>query len=629
MKKLTHNYLLCLAVGAIFLIGVSLSATVFADNTDIVDNIGIEIPTSCTMTGTGMNTHTASIPNGTSNSSIGETNITAFCNDNSGFAIYAVGYTDDEYGKNVLSNHTLGSNYDISTGLQVTGSDSNWAMKLSTITDPTPTYPISIENNFNSFHTVPTTYTMVAKRNESTDSGTNAIGSSFKTTYQAYISNEQPSGLYKGQVKYVLVHPSNNTPQDAPIDCPANSICYGASANDIEGTMGVQTKDDSNNNITTGATVTLLATNFSRKGYGFTGWSESQNAVNDPNAKIYGPQETITTRDLTTKGMSLYAVWVKSVGSLQDQSKVAELCGTGVNALVQAPTDGTANITSVSALTDQRDNQTYAIAKLADGKCWMIENLRLEAEYTIGYYYENLAQGYASSTTYGSFIGLPNSENSNFSNSATANSVYYSGVQSGSASINIGTGGHPAYRMPRYNNLNTNNRASNPISNQYQHNTDGGMYSYGNYYTWPAALANTIFYSSATATDTNGNTSETAGTSLCPSGWALPYGRDTGRGSTAGGFYNLNYALNNDVNVTDSVASEKARSYPNNLLLSGYYYLEANYFRGVRGYYWSSTDYTENNSYEYYMTSSEVYPGTHYGNSYNGASIRCVTTLNA
>lgn len=73
---------------------------------------------------------------------------------------------------------------------------------------------------------------------------------------------------------------------------------------------------------------------------------------------------------------------------------MAELCGTGANALIQASTDGTANLSSVSALTDQRDDQTYAIAKLADGNCWMIENLRLDTEATRGATNEALAQGY-------------------------------------------------------------------------------------------------------------------------------------------------------------------------------------------------------------------------------------------
>ena len=51
-----------------------------------------------------------------------------------------------------------------------------------------------------------------------------------------------------------------------------------------------------------------------------------------------------------------------------------------------------AALSSVTALTDQRDGETYAVARLADGNCWMIENLRLDAEDTLGDTNKVLAQ---------------------------------------------------------------------------------------------------------------------------------------------------------------------------------------------------------------------------------------------
>ena len=186
-----------------------MSTPVSADDDTVVDQINITIPVSCTLSGNGMNTHNADIANGQYNSAIGETTMKAFCNDNEGFAIYAIGYTDDTDGKNVLTSSTLGSNYDIATGTATSGNTSNWAMKLSTITSPTPTYPLIIQNSFDSFHAVPDDYTLVAKRTAATDIGTNAEGSTLKSTYQAYINATQPAGTYSGQVKYVLVHPNN------------------------------------------------------------------------------------------------------------------------------------------------------------------------------------------------------------------------------------------------------------------------------------------------------------------------------------------------------------------------------------------------------------------------------------
>ena len=188
------------------------SSTVSADS--VVDKINITVPISCTLEGTGQNSHNATINNGQYNSAIGETTMKAFCNDNEGFAIYAIGYTDNINGKNVLTNSTLGSIHDIVTGTATSGDNSNWAMKLSTISSPTPTYPITIQNSYDSFHSVPVNYELVASRSSGTDIGQAAEGTTLKTTYQAYISQTQAAGTYAGQVKYTLLHPSVNAPNN-------------------------------------------------------------------------------------------------------------------------------------------------------------------------------------------------------------------------------------------------------------------------------------------------------------------------------------------------------------------------------------------------------------------------------
>ena len=180
---------------------------VFADES-VVDEVNITVPVSCTMSGTGMNTHNATINNGQYNSTIGETTMKAFCNDSEGFAIYTIGYTDDIDGKNVLTSSALGNTFDIPTGILTSGDDSQWAMKLTTIMSPEPTYPIQIQNGFDTFHEVPESYTMVAKRSSGTDVGVGAEGTTLKSSYQAYISRNQSAGTYAGQVKYILVHPN-------------------------------------------------------------------------------------------------------------------------------------------------------------------------------------------------------------------------------------------------------------------------------------------------------------------------------------------------------------------------------------------------------------------------------------
>ncbi len=209
MKGAYISNKLVLLLTITLLSGMALASShVSADDTSVVDQINITVPVSCTMSGTGMQSHNATINNGQYDSTIGETTMKAFCNDSEGFAIYAIGYTDNTDGKNVLTNADLGAAYDIVTGTLTSGADSQWAMKLSTDTTPEPTYPIVIQNNFDSFREVPDVYTLVAKRAANTDLGTNAEGSTLKSTYQTYISTTQSAGTYTGQVKYVLVHPN-------------------------------------------------------------------------------------------------------------------------------------------------------------------------------------------------------------------------------------------------------------------------------------------------------------------------------------------------------------------------------------------------------------------------------------
>ena len=211
------------------MVGVGLtSGIVMADNDSVVDQINITVPVLCTFGGTGMDTHNAIIDNGQYNSAIGETTMEVYCNDNNGFSVYAIGYTDNIDGKNVLTNPTLGSAHDIETGTLVTGAQSQWAMKLSTVTSPVPTYPVIIAGStddtkrvqgdldYSTFQEVPDDYVKVAYRDAGTDIGASAEGATLKTTYQAYISSTQAAGTYTGQVKYTMVHPYN---AEAPFMC--------------------------------------------------------------------------------------------------------------------------------------------------------------------------------------------------------------------------------------------------------------------------------------------------------------------------------------------------------------------------------------------------------------------------
>ncbi|MBR3138789.1 hypothetical protein IKG38_02155 [Candidatus Saccharibacteria bacterium] len=414
----------------------------------------------------------------------------------------------------------------------------------------------------------------------------------------AKASNSQVAGTYTNTINFYAV--ANPEPELGPVDCVAGKVCYNVNAlYGAEGTMGQQTA------TADGTELVLLASNFSRPGYGFAGWSDTY----DYSGNKYGPNETITVPTGTaSNGLSLYAIWVKSAGSIQNWS--------GCSGLASG---------AVTALTDQRDNNTYAVAKLADGKCWMIENLRLESTAN-GNSDGSLAQGYGTSATYGNFSGLATAETANFANSTTANSLYYSGTQSGTASVDIGTTNYPGNRVPRYSNANTSARASNPTTK------NAALYSYGNYYTWSAAIADTTYY--------NTNNQSITTTSLCPAGWRLPRGGDKNNESN-NDFWSLivdginngtdpaNYSSENapyyDEAEEAAPVSTALRTYPNNFVYPGLINGGNISGRGSGGYYWSSTvSNNDSSTYRLYFVRTRVYPGTSNVYKYAGLPMRCM-----
>ena len=574
------------------LLSVSFASFNVHADTDVVTPVDITVPVSCSLSAGG-GSYNVTIANGTSDTVVAN-NITTSCNDTSGYAIYAIGFSNNKYASDASGNNndmisSQNSSYNIQTN--GTGTNSNWKMKLESITNA------SIENSFTSYQNIPATYTKVASYN------TIVTTSTIKPTYQIYVGPDQQAGTYTGKVKYTLVHPSTEVPLQ-PQTTTAGQICYYPNGSNVVGSMGCQT-------VSTSATsATLLASNFSREGYGFAGWSTTFDYSDSTG--FYGPQEYITfdagTYTGSNPGLSLYARWIKSAGNLQSW--------TGCSSLATG---------AVTALTDQRDNDTYAVAKLADGNCWMIENLRLDntnSDNSTG----ALSQGYASG-----FVGLADPEAPWNFDTTTANSLY---SIDGSTDVTI-SGSNPYFRMPRYNNVNTpssaSDRPSNPTSNSATNSTsNAGMYSYGNYYTWTAASTDT----SETSTG-DYNTK-----SICPTGWSIPRGGNKSREATNdfwnyivtnlnGGVNPANYDSSTQPYYTGSTegtpVSNALRAYPNNFIYSGYIYSSSVSNRGSYGSCWSSTAVDSIYAHSLYLGSSVVRPGTDYYYKSDGRSVRCFT----
>ncbi|MBR3180124.1 hypothetical protein IKF57_01145, partial [Candidatus Saccharibacteria bacterium] len=79
-----------------------------ASATDAIDTVTITIPVSCTMSNIVDAAHSGTIVNGTYKADIGTTTFKTICNDDNGYSIYAIGYSDDTYGNTemISSNST-------------------------------------------------------------------------------------------------------------------------------------------------------------------------------------------------------------------------------------------------------------------------------------------------------------------------------------------------------------------------------------------------------------------------------------------------------------------------------------------------------------------------------------------
>ena len=186
----TENITIASLLSITVLASILLTLPTVSAETEAVDTVTITVPSACSMTPTVGTTHTASVDSGTHVADIGETTLKTICNDSNGFSIYAIGYTNDEYGNTVLKS-SLDTTSNVITGTATSGNTSNWAMKLTAVSnDYTPTILSDTNGSFSSYHIIPSTYTKVATIDSVTDA-TN--GSNIKTTYAVYMNPTQPA----------------------------------------------------------------------------------------------------------------------------------------------------------------------------------------------------------------------------------------------------------------------------------------------------------------------------------------------------------------------------------------------------------------------------------------------------
>ena len=326
---------------------ISIVCNTYADTT-VTSDVSVTVSSSCTFTAGG-GTYSESVVGGNT-ATITANPITTNCNDPSGYAIYAIGYSGDSYSATTHTDmiSSLGSSYNIKTdGTGTYGS--SWKMKLTNPSNAT------ISGSFgSSYQNIPSTFTQVATYANNTTSG------SITPSYQVAVSSSQPAGTYTGKVKYVLVHPNTTV---------AGTYNIAYNANGGSGTMSSST------GLYNFEEQTLPTSTFTAPtGYAFAGWcttNTSQYSCTD--GVLYQSGDGVTSLGTAGSTVTLYAIWNELCAGYTtmqglDSSSIATLL----------PTTG-----STATVCDTRDEEKYTIAKLADGKYWMTTNLNLAGGTTL------------------------------------------------------------------------------------------------------------------------------------------------------------------------------------------------------------------------------------------------------
>lgn len=227
---------------------------------------------------------------------------------------------------------------------------------------------------------------------------------------------------------------------------------------------------------------------------------------------------------------------------------------------------------------------------MADGNCWMLDNLALDPTDA------TTAQNMNETNTNASAEAINNlfhggSTTTGWSNTAVANvtSNFYDG----------------GYTVPRINN-----QSKDTLVTSYGLASTNGQAKVGIYYNYCAASASTYCYDSGQGVDVP-DTITDAPQDICPAGWRMPTGGPTGEYLAVAQKYSYT------ATETDSL------QYNLSTHLSGYFYSSSASNQGSNGNWWSLT-YGDNN-YMYYLGVNPTYVDTHsYDSRVQGQSMRCL-----
>lgn len=301
------------------------------------------------------------------------------------------------------------------------------------------------------------------------------------------------------------------------------------------------------------------------------------------------------------------------------QSMTSEICADVITPV------STATTVPETQLVDTRDGSVYWVAKLADGGCWMTQNLDLLIDSSKTYTHDDTDLGWTEGIA--TAVWTP---------SGTLATVVTVGEEDTNEGENVyavnnwSENGKVPYQMEGGDRYNGYASLAGCISSGYTEE-QCEHYHDGNYYNWSAAVAENDT-SSATANYT------VMPDSICPAGWRLPNGLTNDNGTILATDYNTMFyenavatSLTTSQNISVGIVSgneKRLGSEPIYFARSGQVYGGYVDWGGTNGYYWTST--VNSSNYAYLVSFSWNSNGAtnlvpaRTSSRYYGRTVRCV-----
>ena len=208
--------------------------------------------------------------------------------------------------------------------------------------------------------------------NTNTATASTTTPESLNLTYAVKTDDTIPSGTYTNDLVYTV----NVKPE-----CLQYTLKFN-----LDNGTGKPGAIYTDRQLSYGTKVNLADFTPTRTNYEFMGWIAT---TNNPavSSTIYNPTANLDVNPANETEVTLKAKWkyikgLYSISNMQQMNpNICKANTTPNRTATQLDTDGShhgdPNYVPTVTLTDTRDNNTYTVSKLADGKCWMTQNLRI------------------------------------------------------------------------------------------------------------------------------------------------------------------------------------------------------------------------------------------------------------